>query len=94
MKYDFKGNSIKEFSKLPRKAQLQIMEKLELYMSATSPLNFAEHLRACSTSPFRLKFPKFWSKKVQFSLQNPDSAHQIARFFVTKFGKFVWKARC
>ena len=39
MKYDFKGNSIKEFSKLPRKAQFQIMEKLELYMSAPAPLN-------------------------------------------------------
>ena len=31
MKYDFKGNSIKEFSKLPRKVQLHIKQKLEFY---------------------------------------------------------------
>ena len=55
MKYDFNGNSIKEFSKLPRKAQFQIMEKLELYMSASNPLSFAEHLTDFEFGEYRFR---------------------------------------
>ncbi|MFA5997139.1 MAG: type II toxin-antitoxin system RelE/ParE family toxin [Candidatus Paceibacterota bacterium] len=55
MKYDFKGNSIKEFSKLPRKVQLLIMEKLEFYMSASTPLHFAEHLTDFEFGEYRFR---------------------------------------
>lgn len=55
MKYDFKGNAIKDFSKLPRKVQLQIKQKLELYMSASEPLSFAEHLTDSDLGDYRFR---------------------------------------
>ena len=45
-----------------------------------SPSSLNSNLRAYLLSPFRLEFPKFWSKKVQFSSLNLDSVHQIAHF--------------
>lgn len=59
MKYNFKGNSIKEFSKLPSKVQLQIMQKLELYMSAPSPLGFAEHLTDFEFGEYRFRIGEY-----------------------------------
>ena len=67
MKYDFKGNSTKEFSKLPRKAQIQIMEKLELYMSASSTLNFAEHLTDFDFGEYRFRIGDY---RVSFDVEN------------------------
>lgn len=55
MKYSFKGNSSKEFSKLPRKVQLQIKQKLERYMSAPAPLDFAEHLTDFEFGEYRFR---------------------------------------
>jgi len=66
MKYDFKGNSIKEFSKLPRKVQVQIMEKLELYMSAPAPLNFAEHLTDFEFGEYRFRIGDY---RVSFDVE-------------------------
>ena len=59
MKYDFKGNSIKEFSKLPRKVQLQIKQKLELYLSSLSPLDFAEHLTDFELGEYRFRIGEY-----------------------------------
>jgi len=67
MKYAFKGNSIKEFSKLPKKAQLQIKQKLELYMSATSPLDFAEHLTDFELGEYRFRIGDY---RVAFDVEN------------------------
>ena len=67
MKYIFKGNSIKEFSKLPQKTQLQIMGKLELYMSASSPLSFAEHLTDFSLGEYRFRIGDY---RVAFDVEN------------------------
>ena len=67
MKYDFKGNSIKEFSKLPRKAQLQIKRKLELYMRASSPLDFAEHLTDFELGGYRFRIGDY---RVTFDVEN------------------------
>lgn len=44
MLYLFKGKSVDEFVALPRKVQLNIMSKLEFFMSSPNPLHFAEHL--------------------------------------------------
>lgn len=67
MKYDFKGNSIKEFSKLSRKVQLQLMEKLEFYMSASSPLDFAEHLTDFNLGEYRFRIGDY---RVAFDVEN------------------------
>lgn len=67
MEYAFKGNSIKEFSKLPRKVQLQIMGKLELYMSAPLPLSFAEHLTDFEFGEYRFRIGDY---RVAFDVEN------------------------
>lgn len=67
MKYNFKGNSIKEFSKLPRRVQLQIMEKLEVYMSSSSPLRFAEHLTDFAFGEYRFRIGDY---RVSFDVEN------------------------
>lgn len=67
MQYDFKGNSIKEFSKLPRKAQLHIKQKLELYMSAPSPLDFAERLTDFELGEYRFRIGDY---RVAFDVEN------------------------
>ncbi len=67
MKYDFKGNSIKEFFKLPRKAQLHIKQKLEFYMSAPSPLDFAEHLTDFELGEYRFRIGDY---RVAFDVEN------------------------
>ncbi len=66
MKYDFKGNSVKEFSNLPRRVQLQIMQKLELYMSAPSPLDFAEHLTDFAFGEYRFRIGDY---RVTFDIE-------------------------
>jgi len=66
MKYEFSGNSIKEFSKLPLKVQLQIMEKLELYMSTPSPLIFAEHLTDFDFGEYRFRIGDY---RVSFDVE-------------------------
>ena len=67
MKYDFKGNSIKEFSKLPRKVQLHIKQKLEFYMSAPSPLDFAERLTDFELGEYRFRVGDY---RVAFDVEN------------------------
>jgi len=67
MKCDFKGNSIKEFSKLPRKVQLQIKQKLELYLSSLSPLDFAEHLTDFDLGEYRFRIGDY---RVAFDVEN------------------------
>ncbi|MSU74315.1 hypothetical protein EXS57_00880 [Candidatus Kaiserbacteria bacterium] len=67
MKYNFKGNSVKEFSKLPRKAQVQIKQKLELYMSSPSPLTFAEHLTDFEFGEYRFRIGDY---RVAFDVEN------------------------
>ncbi len=67
MKYDFKGNSIKEFSKLPREAQLQIKQKLDFYLSAKSPLSFAEHLTDFELGEYRFRIGDY---RVAFDVEN------------------------
>lgn len=67
MKYNFKGNSIKEFSRLPKKVQLQIKQKLEFYMSAQSPLDFAEHLTDFDLGEYRFRIGDY---RVIFDVEN------------------------
>lgn len=67
MKYDFKGNSVKEFSKLPRNVQLQIKEKLEFYMSASAPLDFAECLTDFELGEYRFRIGDY---RVAFDVEN------------------------
>lgn len=67
MKYDFKGNSIKEFSKLPRTVQLQIKGKLESFMSTKSPLDFAEHLTDFEFGEYRFRIGDY---RVSFDVEN------------------------
>lgn len=67
MEYAFKGNSPKEFSKLPKKVQLQIRQKLEFYMSAQSPLDFAEHLTDFELGEYRFRIGDY---RVAFDVEN------------------------
>lgn len=67
MHYIFKGNSIREFSKLPQKIQLQIMQKLEFYMSAPAPLDFAEHLTDFELGEYRFRIGDY---RVAFDVEN------------------------
>lgn len=67
MKYDFKGNSSNELSKLPRKVQIQIKQKLELYMSAPEPLKFAEHLTDFELGEYRFRIGDY---RVAFDVEN------------------------
>lgn len=67
MKYVFKGNAIKEFSKLPRKAQLQIKQKLELYITAPSPLLFAERLTDFRFGEYRFRIGDY---RVTFDVED------------------------
>ena len=67
MNYDFKGNSAKEFSKLPKKAQLQIKGKLDFYISAPSPLDFAEHLTDYDLGEYRFRIGDY---RVAFDVEN------------------------
>ncbi len=67
MQYVFKGNSVKEFSKLPKKAQLRIKQKLDFYMSAQSPLDFAEHLTDFELGEYRFRIGDY---RVAFDVEN------------------------
>ncbi len=67
MHYTFKGNSAKEFSKLPQKVQLQIIEKLEFYMSAPRTLDFAEHLTDFDLGEYRFRIGDY---RVAFDVKN------------------------
>lgn len=67
MKYDFRGNSIEEFSKLPRNIQLHIKEKLEFFMSAQTPLDFAERLTDFKLGEYRFRIGDYW---VAFDIEN------------------------
>lgn len=67
MKYDFKGNSVKEFSKLPRNIQLQIKEKLGFFMSTQTPLDFAEHLTDFELGEYRFRIGDY---RVAFDIEN------------------------
>ena len=67
MKYVFKGNSIKEFSKLPKKSQSQIKQKLDFYMSISSPLDFAEHLTDFELGEYRFRIGDY---RVAFDVEN------------------------
>ena len=66
MKYDFKGNSAKEFSRLPLKVQLQIKQKLEFYMSSPSPLDFSEHLTDFELGEYRFRIGDY---RVAFDIE-------------------------
>ncbi|MBI1754913.1 type II toxin-antitoxin system RelE/ParE family toxin [Candidatus Azambacteria bacterium] len=67
MKYVFKGNSIKEFSKLPREIQAHIKEKLEFYLSSSSPLDFAEHLTDFNLGEYRFRVGDY---RIAFDVEN------------------------
>ncbi|OGG40283.1 hypothetical protein A2118_02265 [Candidatus Kaiserbacteria bacterium GWA2_50_9] len=67
MQYVFKGNSVKEFSKLHKKAQSQIKQKLDFYMSAQSPLDFAEHLTDFELGEYRFRIGDY---RVAFDVEN------------------------
>ena len=67
MKYDFRGNSIKEFSKLPKGVQLQIKQKLEFFMSSPDPLGFAEHLTDFKLGEYRFRIGDY---RVSFDVLN------------------------
>ena len=67
MNYAFKGNSIKEFSKLPRDVQVQIKQKLEFYMSAPMPLHFAEHLTDFELGEYRFRIGDY---RVSFDVED------------------------
>ncbi len=67
MHYNFKGSSVKEFSKLPKKVQAQIKQKLELYMSSPSPLDFAEHLTDFELGEYRFRIGDY---RVAFDVEN------------------------
>ncbi|MEK7568893.1 MAG: type II toxin-antitoxin system RelE/ParE family toxin [Patescibacteria group bacterium] len=67
MEYDFRGNSVKEFSKLPRVVRLQIKEKLEFFMSTKSPLDFAEHLTDFELGEYRFRIGDY---RVSFDVEN------------------------
>lgn len=55
MQYYFSGKASREFSKLPRSVQLQIMGKLEIYISAPDPLHFAERLTDFAFGEYRFR---------------------------------------
>lgn len=67
MEYSFKGNSIKEFSKLSREVQLQIKNKLEFFMSSPDPLYFAEHLTDFELGEYRFRINDY---RVSFDIEN------------------------
>ncbi|MBI5817234.1 MAG: type II toxin-antitoxin system RelE/ParE family toxin [Candidatus Yonathbacteria bacterium] len=83
MKYDFKGNSAKEFSKLPRKVQSHIKQKLELYMSAPSPLDFAEHLTDFDLGEYRFRIGEY---RVSF-----DVEHDTAKILKVGHRKDIYR---
>ena len=66
MKYDFRGNSIKEFSKLPKGVQLQIKYKLEFFMSSPRPLDFAERLTDFELGAYRFRIGDY---RVSFDVE-------------------------
>ena len=59
MEYFFKGKSIREFSKLPRKIQIQIKNKMDFYMSQEDPLYFAEHLNNFELGEYRFRIGNY-----------------------------------
>ena len=67
MEYAFKGNSIKEFSRLPKKIQRQIKQKLEFYMSTKFPLDFAEHLTHFEFGEYRFRIGDY---RIAFDVEN------------------------
>lgn len=67
MEYAFKGNSIKEFSRLPKKIQRQIKQKLEFYMSTKFPLDFAEHLTNFEFGEYRFRIGDY---RIAFDVEN------------------------
>ena len=67
MQYVFKGNSIKEFSRLPKKAQSHIKQKLDFYMSVPSSLDFAEHLTDFELGEYRFRIGDY---RVAFDIKN------------------------
>ncbi len=83
MRYAFKGNSIKEFSKLPQKVQVQIIEKLEFYMSARSPLDLAEHLTDFELGEYRFRIGDY---RVAFDVEK-----DIAKILKVGHRKDIYK---
>jgi len=67
MRYYFKGKSIEEFSRLPKRIQLQIKNKLEFFMSAPNPLDFAERLTDFDLGEYRFRIGDY---RVVFDVEN------------------------
>ena len=67
MHYSFRGKSPEEFSNLPREAQLQIMKKLDFFMSSPNPLRFAEHLTDFDLGRYRFRIGDY---RVSFDIEN------------------------
>lgn len=55
MKYLFRPSAEKQFSKLDRQIQNKIITKLEFFLSATNPLEFAERLVHYETGEYRFR---------------------------------------
>ncbi len=67
MHYTFKGKSDKEFFRLPKEIQLQIMNKLKFFMSSPNPLYFAEHLNNFKLGDYRFRIGDY---RVSFDVEN------------------------
>ncbi len=67
MHHTFKGKSANEFSDLPKDIQLQIMKKLEFFMSSPDPLYFAEHLNNFDLGEYRFRIEDYC---ISFDVEN------------------------
>lgn len=85
MYYTFKGKSDKEFSKLSKEIQLQIMNKLKFFMSSPNPLYFAEHLNNFSLGEYRFRIRDY---RVSFDVEN-----DIAKILKVAYRKDIYKLK-
>ena len=67
MRYVFKGKSDQEFSKLSREVQMQIMKKMEFFMTSPDPLRFAERLNNFELGEYRFRIGDY---RVSFDVED------------------------
>lgn len=65
-RYEFKPRTIRDLKKLPKEIQKRIIEKLDFYISADNPLNFADHLINAAIGQYRFRIGDY---RVIFDLQ-------------------------